>query len=114
MQGYPAISIDAAKASKWQLKACLEGEFYREIIVLQRFQIDSKTGKLVEKGPSQLGDGFVLETLAELHARPNVFSRISRFIDVKGEVKPPPHFDEEKPPFEDDAVLVGHLLRKLP
>ncbi|HTB80953.1 MAG TPA: hypothetical protein VK717_08710 [Opitutaceae bacterium] len=114
LQGYPAISIDAAKALKWQLKACLEGGFYREIIILQRFQIDNQTGKLVEKGPSQLGDGFVLQTLAELHARPNVVSRISRFIDVKGEVKPPPHFDEEKPPFEDDDALVGHLLRKLP
>jgi hypothetical protein len=114
LQNYPAIPFIRAQIYKWQLKACLEGQFYREILVLQRFKIDEKTGKLVETGSSHLGDGFVLQTLAETHFRPNVVSRISRLIDVKGDLKPPPHFDEEKFPFADDDALVEHLLKKLP
>jgi len=114
LQNYPAISVDEAKAAQWQLKACLEGEFYREVLVLQRFQIDKQTGKLFEIGPSQLGDKFVLQTLAERRVRPDIISRISRLIDVKEKVKPPARFEAEKLPFKDDEELVGHLLRKLP
>jgi hypothetical protein len=114
LQNYPAISFDHAKMSKWQIKACLEGEFYHEILVMQRFKIDEKTGKLFESGSSQLGDEFVLQTLAETHFRPNIISRISRLVDVKGELKPPPDFEKEKPPFKDEDAFVSHLLNKLP
>lgn len=114
LQNFPAISTEQAKARKWQLKACLEGEFYQEIIVLQRFEIDIKTGKLVESGPGQVGDGFVLQTLAERRLRPYIIARISRLVDVKDGLTPPPHFDEEKPPFKDGTALFTHLVRKLP
>jgi hypothetical protein len=111
----PAISFDAARAHRWEVNACLDGEFYREIIVLQRFKLDFKTGKYVETGPSLLGAGFKLETIAERRFRPYLVSRISRLVEVDlTHVSAPPGFDAEKPPFENNDAMLTHLWRKLP
>jgi len=112
----PAISIEEAKARKWQVKACTDGEFYKEVIILQRFMMDYKTGKFAETGPSQLGSGFKLQTLAEKRFRPDIISRISRVVDVDlTGIKPLPAADTEGEfPFKNESELVGRLLRKLP
>jgi hypothetical protein len=115
LQNYPAISFGRANDNKWQLKACLnDGYFYHNIFVLQRFKIDEQTGKLVESGANMLGDGFVLQTLAEFHFRPNIISRISRMVGVKGDPPPPPEYTAEKPPYKGDDAVVLHLMRELP
>ena len=114
LQNYPAISIGEAKLDRWQLKACLEDRLYQEILVLQRFKLDPKTGKFIEHDPVLLGDGFVLQTLAERRFRPNYISRISLLIGVKGDVKPPTSFEKEKIPFKNDEAVIAHLIDELP
>jgi len=113
LHNMPAISIDAAKISRWQVKTCLDESIYREIIVLQRFKMDYKLGKYVESEPGQLGEGFKLETIAERRFRPDMISRISRVVDVDiGKAHPPDGF--EKGPFKDEEALLGNLIMKLP
>jgi hypothetical protein len=109
----PSISVDEARLNRWKLKACMDGNPYREIIVLQRFKLDYSSGKYVETGPSMLGDGFKLETIAERVYRPNLVTRISRVVDVDlAKVKAPDGLDAKTFKDEDDFVKV--FLSRLP
>jgi hypothetical protein len=113
LHNMPAISISSAKLSRWQVKTCLDEGIYREIIVIQRFIMDYKSGKYVESGPEPLGPGFKLETIAEQRFRPDMISRISRVVDVDmTKVHPPDGL--EKAPFKDQEAFVNDLIRKLP
>jgi hypothetical protein len=117
LHGMPTISILDAQRSRWQLKTCLSKNIYREIIVIQRFKLDYDTGKFVESGPRELGDGFKLETVAEQRFRPDMISRISRMVDVDlAKVPAPPGFEEEekKEHFADESALVKHMVLELP
>jgi hypothetical protein len=115
LENMPAISIETAKQYRWQVKACLGSEFYKEIVILQRFEMNLKTGKYEETGPSRLGPGFKLETIAERYFRPNMVSRLSRVVDVDlTNVRAPDGLGKDRTQFTDEEDLVTYLLKKLP
>jgi hypothetical protein len=109
----PAISVESAKTARWQIKTCLNEGIYREIIVFQRFKMDYQLGKYVEEGPTPLGAGFKLETIAEKRFHADMISRISRLVDVDmTNVHAPENM--AKPPFKNEDELVNDLIAKLP
>jgi hypothetical protein len=109
----PAISIESAKIARWQIKTCLDEGIYREIIVFQRFRMDYQLGKYTEEGPTQLGDGFKLETIAEKKFHSDMISRISRLVDVDmTNVHAPDNL--VKKPIKNEDDLVNDLVSKLP
>ena len=110
----PGISINAAKQARWQIKTCLSDGVYRKIIVIQRFKMDIKSGKFVDSGPSLLGEGFTLETIAEKQFHPDLLSRISRIVDVDVTKIPKPAYLEEKTHFLNDQEYDTYLLNKFP
>jgi hypothetical protein len=113
LHNMPAISIASAKVSRWQLKTCLDEGIYREIIVFQRFKMDYKLGKYTEDGPTQLGGGFKLETLAEKKFHSDMISRISRLVDVDmTNVHAPANLVTK--PIKNADDLVTDLETKLP
>jgi hypothetical protein len=70
-------------------------------------------GKYVEGGPSQLGEGFKLETIAERKFNVDTITRISRLVDVDmTNVHAPENM--AKPPFKNEDELVNDLIAKLP
>jgi hypothetical protein len=109
----PAISIESAKIARWQIKTCLAEGIYREVIVFQRFKMDYGSGKYIEEGPTPLGGGFKLETIAEKKFHLDMISRISRVVDVDITNLHAPD-GMVKPPFKDEDASVKDLLRKLP
>jgi hypothetical protein len=110
----PAIAIGTARDYRWQLKTCLDEGIYREIIVIQRFKIDFKSGKFLETGPTVLGDGFKLETIAEEKFHPDLISRISRVVDVDITNIPKPANLEKRTHFLNDPDYDSYLLGKFP
>jgi hypothetical protein len=110
----PTIPIGTARNYRWQLKTCLDEGIYREILVIQRFSIDYKSGKFLETGPAQLGDGFKLETIAEERFHPDLISRISRVVDVDLTNIPKPASLEKKTHFLNDQDYDTYLLNKFP
>jgi len=113
LHNMPAISIEAAKQGRWQIKTCLDEGIYKEIIVFQRFRMDYKLGKYIESGPTQLGDGFKLEAIMEKKFHVDMISRISRIVDVDmANVHAPDGI--AKAPSKNEDALVDDLLRKLP
>jgi hypothetical protein len=113
LNNMPAISIDQAKQSRWQIKTCLDEGIYREIFVIQRFVMDYDKGKYVESGPVPLGDGFKLKTIAEKRFTPDIISRISQVVDVDmAKVHAPDGL--QKAPFKDQNAFVNNLIMKLP
>jgi hypothetical protein len=114
LHNMPCIPIGSARDRRWQIKTCLDEGIYREIIVLQRFQMDFKTGKYVEKGPTVLGDGFKLETIGEKVIYPEIITRISRLVDVDLANIPKPPGLEKRTTFLNDQDHDAYLLRKFP
>jgi hypothetical protein len=110
----PAIAIDRAGAVRWKIKTCLDEGVYREIIVLQRFQIDCKSGKYLETGQTRLGEGFKLETIAEKKFHPDMISRISRVVDVDITGMPKPPGLERRNQFNDDRDYDFYLMSRFP
>jgi hypothetical protein len=111
----PAITTGAAKLSRWQIKTCLREGIYREIIVLQRFQLDLKSGKYVESGPVPLGEGFKLETIDEQKFYWDRITRLSRVVDVDvSKIPAPDGLKEEKKQFSDDSEAIAYLLSQYP
>jgi hypothetical protein len=114
LHNMPAIDIGTATNRRWQIKTCLDEGVYREIIVMQRFKIDFKSGKFLEAGPSVLGDGFKLETIAEKRFHPDLITRLSRIVDVDVTKIPKPVSVEKKTHFLDDLDYDSYLLNKFP
>jgi hypothetical protein len=75
--------------------------------------MDYQLGKYVEEGPTPLGAGFKLETIAEKRFHADMISRISRLVDVDmTNVHAPENM--AKPPFKNEDELVNDLIAKLP
>jgi hypothetical protein len=110
----PSIGIGTARDSRWKIKTCLDRGVYREIIVLQRFKIDLNSGKYLETGPTQLGEGFKLETIDERVFHPDLITRISRIVGVDGTDGPAPAGLEKRTHFLDDGDHAAYLLNQLP
>jgi hypothetical protein len=110
----PAIAIDRAREVRWKIKTCLDEGIYREIIVLQRFKIDYKSGKYLETGPARLGEGFKLETMAEKGFHPGTISRISRVVDVDLAGIPKPSGFEKRTKFINSDDYDLYLLSQFP
>jgi hypothetical protein len=110
----PTIAIGSARDRRWQIKTCLDEGVYREIIVIQRFKIDFASGKFLETGPTVLGDGFTLETIAEKRFHPDLISRISRIVDVDLAKVPKPAGLEKRTHFLNDQDYDAYLLNKFP
>ncbi|HWZ95319.1 MAG TPA: hypothetical protein VNW30_09005 [Opitutaceae bacterium] len=114
LHNIPAIDISMARYAKWKIKTCLDEGIYREIIVIQRFEIDYKSGEFKETGPTQLGDGFKLETIAEKRFHPDLITRISRVVDVDvGHIPMPPGL-EKRTHFLNDNDYDAYLLNRFP
>jgi hypothetical protein len=110
----PSIGIGTARASRWKIKTCLDEGVYREIIVLQRFEIDLSSGKYLEAGETKLGAGFKLETIAEKVFHPALITRISRIVGVDDTNGPPPAGLEKRTHFLNDEDHNAYLLNQLP
>jgi hypothetical protein len=110
----PAIAIDKAREARWKIKTCLDEGIYREIIVLQRFKVDYESGKYLETGPAQLGEGFKLETIAEKRFHPGMISRISRVVDVDITGMPKPSGLEKRTKFINGHDYNLYLLGQFP
>jgi hypothetical protein len=110
----PTIGIGTARDSRWKIKTCLDRGVYREIIVLQRFKIDLNSGKYLETGPTQLGEGFKLETIDERVFHPDLITRISRIVGVDGTNGPAPVGLESRTHFLNANDYDAYLLNQLP
>ncbi|HXB01650.1 MAG TPA: hypothetical protein VNV15_02390 [Opitutaceae bacterium] len=110
----PCIPIGSARNYRWQIKTCLDEGIYREMVVIQRFQLDFKTGKYVERGPTVLGDGFKLETIGEKIFYPDIITRLSRVVDVDLDHTPKPTSLEKKTTFLSEQDYDAYLLNKFP
>jgi hypothetical protein len=114
LHNMPAISIGEARLARWQLKTCLDEGIYREIVLIQRFQLDLKTGKYEEKGPRPLGDGFKLETIGEKVFYPGMITRLSRVVDIDVANIPKPARLEKRTTFPTELDYDLYLLSKFP
>jgi hypothetical protein len=114
LHNMPCIAIGSARDFRWQIKTCLDEGIYREIVVIQRFELDYKTGKYVEKGPTVLGDGFKLETIGEKIFYPKIVTRLSRVVDVDVTNVPKPAGLEKRTTFLGDQDHDSYLLSKFP
>jgi hypothetical protein len=61
----------------------LQNRMFSSIFVFQRFDIDQQTGALTVKRDDELGDAYVLETVAERSFRIDLLSRLSRVKAVR-------------------------------
>lgn len=131
LYNHAAIGLDVAEAAKWKINECLRNGLYREIVVLERFIVDSKTLKErpydtektwemnIAEGHAQAGGAlsasFRKEMISEMRMRPNVISRISRVVSVEGpDAVPPREYIEQRPPFASAADQLKHIYLALP
>jgi hypothetical protein len=128
---HPAVGIEVAEASKWKINECLKNHLYPEILVLERWSVDYRTGEekpysddrsLDFKNDLSVGEyltalspSFKREKVSETRIRPNVVSRISRIIAVEGaDAVPPASYTNETFPFKNIQSYTKHVYSMLP
>jgi len=132
LYNHPAIDFDVAEKNKWKINECIKNQIYPEILVLERWSTNFRTGEEVpysenrimdlnNKGmiggenATALGGAFKKEKIAEIRLRQNVITRISRIVGVDGEEgKPPEAYQNEKYPFETREAFYQHQFSALP
>ena len=90
----PAITNSLAATRADELEYHLDRETYTDAYVVQLFDEDLKTGDLVPRTDSVIGEEFILETVAERKFVPLFRSRISRIVEIRPE---PPESQKEDP-----------------
>ena len=115
INGYPAISAPIANLAPWKIKLCMNGNPYKEILVMERIFIDSVTLREYRENLALLSSSFVLQTVSEQRFRPDVITRISKIVDVTGDQsKPPAEFTKKGPPFKSTYDYAINYIDRLP
>ncbi|MFT3869166.1 MAG: glycosyltransferase family 39 protein [Nibricoccus sp.] len=131
LYNYPSVSLPTAERDKWKISECLKGNFYPEILVLERFTLnlqtmeevpygvdriyDIKKDKLTGDNMTALSGAFRREKVAEIRSRPNVITRISRITGVDEEsARRPEPFSKAGPPFKGLNEYNQYIYDSLP